>query len=315
MIYDLAIIIPARCEEWVANTVSDILSHSKEKTEVIVILDGGWADPPIPYDERVTVIYHSYSVGQRAATNEGVRLTKAKYVAKCDAHCSFADYFDTTLLNHIQDHQAIVPMMKNLHVFNWVCPSCDYASYQHRLPKNCGNCGNTVGFFKEIVWKAKDSPKAMSYCFDAEPHFQYFSEFNKRPEGKSDITQTMSLQGSFFMLTRQLYNELNICDEYFGGWGSQGIEVACKMWLSGREVVCDHNTWYAHMFRTFGFPWPNDDKQVQLAKVKVRDLFFNNKWPLQTRKLSWLVKKFWPVKGWKDEDLEKLIASENMQDS
>ena len=35
-------------------------------------------------------------------------------------------------------------------------------------------------------------------------------------------------------------------------------------------------------------------------------LFFKNKWEKQVHPLSWLVEKFWPVKGWTDKDLKKL---------
>jgi len=128
-----------------------------------------------------------------------------------------------------------------------------------------------------------------------------------------EITETMSLQGSFFMLTRERYWALKISDEEtFGSWGSQGIEVACKTWLSGGRVVCNRKTWYAHMFRTqggdFGFPYKQDGSKVQAAKKKAREVFFDNKFELQTRPLSWLLEKFWPVPGWTDKQLKELQA-------
>ncbi len=112
------------------------------------------------------------------------------------------------------------------------------------------------------------------------------------------------------MTTREKYWELNLCDENFGSWGSQGIEVAVKTWLSGGSVMVNKNTWYAHMFRTqggdFGFPYPISGKDQEKAKAFARDLFFNNKWDKQIYPLSWLLEKFWPVPGWSDEDLKKL---------
>jgi hypothetical protein len=115
------------------------------------------------------------------------------------------------------------------------------------------------------------------------------------------------------MLTRDKYWELNVCDENFGVWGSQGIEVAVKTWLSGGRVMCNKKTWYAHMFRTqggdFGFPYPIKFSDQEKAKNFARDLFFNNKWDKQVRPLSWLIEKFWPVPGWTDEDLRKLKAN------
>ena len=134
----------------------------------------------------------------------------------------------------------------------------------------------------------------------------------------------MSLQGSCFMMTREKYWELNICDEAFGSWGSQGIEVAVKTWLSGGKVMCNHKTWYAHMFRTkaqngFGFPYPQSGKQIQSAKSKARDIFFNNKWDKAIHPLSWLIERFMPVDvitkegkniGWTPEALAKLKEME-----
>ncbi len=56
----------------------------------------------------------------------------------------------------------------------------------------------------------------------------------KQQEG--DLVETMSLQGSCFMMTRKKYWELDICSEDFNSWGQQGVEVACKTWLSGGKV-------------------------------------------------------------------------------
>lgn len=308
---DLSILIPARNEQFLARTVQDILEHIEAETEIIVVLDGALADPPIPQHPKVTVVYHPESIGQRAATNEAAKLARGKYVMKVDAHCSFDQGFDRKLLErfkHVGDNVTMVPVMKNLHAFDWVCED-GHRRYQG--PSGPCKCGKPTK--QEMVWLAKKSPNSVSYCFDAEPHFQYFGEFTKRAEFKEQlktgVTETMSLQGSCFLLTKERYFALNICDESFGSWGSQGIEVACKTWLSGGRVLVNHHTWYAHLFRTkkdFGFPYPQSGKQVSHAKKHARDLFFRNKWPLQEKPLSWLVEKFWPVKGWTEEDLKAI---------
>ena len=46
--YDLSILIPARNEMFLARTIEDILTNIEGNTEIIAILDGCWADPPIP---------------------------------------------------------------------------------------------------------------------------------------------------------------------------------------------------------------------------------------------------------------------------
>lgn len=300
---DLSILIPSRCEQFLARTVQDILTNAEGETEVIVVLDGAWAEPSIPVDPRVTVLYYPESIGQRAATNQAARLATGKYVMKVDAHCAFDKGFDVKLMADMQDDWCVVPVMRNLWAFDWLCEN---GHRQYQGPSGpCTECGKPT--MMDIVWVAKRSPQSTAYCFDSTPHFQYFGEFKKRPEGQADLTETMSLQGSCFMVTRENYWNLDLCDEAFGSWGSQGIEVACKVWLSGGRVLCNHNTWYAHMFRTqgadFSFPYPQSGKQVEHAKSTARQLFFENRWPKQVRPLSWLVEKFWPVPGWSEEDL------------
>src|SRR3972149_9849922 len=306
---DLSILIPARKEMFLAKTIEDILQNIEGDTEVIAVMDGYWADPPIPQHERVTLIHNPESIGQRAATNQAAKLSKAKYIMKCDAHCAFEKGFDVKMMSEMHDDWTMAPVMKNLHSFDWGCPD-GHRRYQGPSGP-CLECGKDTE--RDVVWIAKRSPNSISYCFDSAPHFQYFGEFSKRPEGQGDITASMSLQGSCWMLTRDKYWKLGICDENFGSWGSQGIEVAVKTWLSGGKVMVNHKTWYAHMFRTqggdFGFPYPISGSDQEKAKRYARDLFFNNNWPKQVLPLSWLVEKFWPVKGWTEEDLVKLKAN------
>lgn len=324
--YDLSILIPSRNEMFISNTVADIIKNKRGNTQVIVGLDGVWAEPGIMDHPDVVVLHVSESRGQRGMTNTLARMSGAKYLAKCDAHCAFDEGFDVKLMEAMKGHDdwTVVPIMRNLWAFDWKCMKCGKRTYQGPTPttKNafdkCADCGNSdVNMFKrKLVWIAKESPQSRSYCFDPEPHFQYFKDFSKRPEGQGDITPTMSLQGSFFMLTRDKYWELNICDEGFGSWGSQGIEVACKTWLSGGQVMVVQNTWYGHMFRTqggdFSFPYRQEQSKVEIAKANARDLFFDGKWEKQKYPVSWLVEKFWPVTPyWTDEDLRKLKEREN----
>lgn len=321
MAKDLSILIPARNEMFLARTIEDILANIEADTEVIAVLDGAWAEPGVPQHERVTVVHLENSIGQRAATNLACKLSQAKYVMKCDAHCSFDKGFDRKMIeafNESGDNVTMVPVMRNLWAFDWKCHHCGWKKYQGPTPEKCENCGKSDKLRRKILWIGKTNPQSTSYCFDSTPHFQYFEDYKHRPQYKQDkeekrLTETMSLQGSCWMLTREKYWELNICDEKFGSWGSQGIEVACKTWLSGGRVLVNHNTWYAHMFRTqggdFGFPYPISGRDQEKAKAYARELFFDNNWDKQTLPLSWLLEKFWPVKGWTEEDFEKLKAN------
>jgi len=229
---------------------------------------------------------------------------------KVDAHCAFDEGFDVKMLRAFErtgDDVCIVPIMRNLWVFDWKCPKCGKREYQDKGDV-CPVCQTKM--YKKMLWIPKTNPESSAYYFSPEPKFGYFGELRQKHKKDTDeLVETMSLQGSCFMCSKEQYLRLNICDEDFGSWGSQGIEVACKFWLSGSRVLTNKGTWYAHLFRTknvFGFPYQLSGRQVQLAKRKARDIFFNQKWEYQVKPLSWLIEKFWPVPEWKAEDLDKL---------
>ena len=321
MKYSLAILIPARNEEFLARTIQDLVDNTSDQTEILIGLDGKWAEPGVIDHPRVTIVYYPESIGQRAMTRRLASITNAKYIAKTDAHCAFDKDFDVKMLEAFKetgDDVTMVPIMRNLHVFDWVCKTCGMRSYQGPEPTECRNeeCSNEPQTFeKDIVWIPKTSPQSTAYRFNKELRFKYFPELRRRQTG--DLVETMSLQGSFFMMTKERYFDLDIDDESLGSWGMQGSSVALKTWLSGGRVICNTRTWYAHLFRTqhgFSFPYPQDGKGQARAIKTVQDVFMNNKWEKQTRPLSWLLEKFWePLKEvgdkeslWGEDDLEQL---------
>jgi len=322
--FNLSILIPARNEMFLARTIQDIIENSEETTEVIALLDGQWADPPIPQNDRVNIIYVNKAIGQRAGANLACRLSKAKYIMKVDAHCSFDKGFDRKMIEAFQqvgDNVTMVPIMRNLWAFDWRCYHnyCGWKSYQGPTPEKCPNCGKSDKIRKKMMWVGKKRPQSVSYCFDSIPHFRYFNEYKRRDEYKkalkeTGLTETMSLQGSSFMCTRERFWELDLGGEELGNWGSQGIQIACSTWLSGGRVLVNHSTWYSHLFRTqgkdFGFPYPLSGRETQRTRDNVKELFWRKGHPKQIHPVSWLVERFWPVLGWSDEDLKKLKETE-----
>lgn len=311
---DLSICIPARNEMFLSRTIEDILSHIEADTEVIAVCDGNWPDPPVEDHPRVTMIYHPESIGQRAATNEAARLSEAKFVMKCDAHCSFDQGFDVKLMADCQYDWTLIPEMRNLHAFDWKCKKCGNQTYQGPYPKECNKCHDSTEFERVMVWQPRAHTRSCHMRFDSDLHFQYWREFKKRPEAKGDLTPTMSLLGACFMMQRDRYWELDGLDEEHGSWGQMGTEIACKTWLSGGQLMCSRKTWFAHMFRTqagFSFPYPQSGKQVRNARRHSRWLWVDGNWPKAKHDLPWLIKKFAPVPDWDiqpDKELSKGIV-------
>ena len=253
MPYDLSVIITSRNEEFLKNTVEDVLKNRRANTEIIVGLDGKWDEPKLVPHSDVTVIYYPESIGQRAMLNQCARLSRAKYLMKLDAHCSWDEGHDLKMLEAFKetgDNVVMVGAMRNLWVYSWKCPECGKKEYQDRVnvcPKNDRH-DHDVTMRKKMMWIAKTNPVSTAYAFTPEPHFVYHSDQKKKQVG--DIVETMSLQGSCWMVTRDKYWELNLCDEEFGSWGSMGIEISCKLWLSGGRVLVNRRTWHSHCFRT-----------------------------------------------------------------
>lgn len=309
--YDLSILIPARNEMFLKNTIEDIIKNKRGKTEILVGLDGEWADPGVPVHDDVTILYYHESIGQRAMTNRLCDLSKAKYVMKVDAHCAFDEGFDVKMIEKMQDNYTMVPVMYNLYGFDWVCPD-GHRRYQG--PSGvCKECGKETK--RDIIWKPRWHKKSTSYRFDKTLHFQYWGDYKKVQATQGDLGETLSLQGSCFMLSREKYHLLNICDEKAGSWGQQGSEVAIKTWLSGGRVLTNMTTWYAHMFRTqggdFGFPYHNPESKIQKAREYFRDLFLNDKWDKAVHPFSWLIEKFRPIPDWHDNNKGIIFFTDN----
>lgn len=320
---DLSILIPSRNEPFLKPTVVNLLSNIEGDTEIIVVSDGQWPLEGLEDNERVTLIKTGEAVGQRAAINTAARLSRAKYVMKIDAHCAVDKGFDVKMLkafDEVGDNVTMVPAMYNLHAFDWRCKKCGNRWYQGPTPTFCHLEGEErkqnhqcdgQEFERVMVWQPRTRRRSEFYRFDTTLHFQYHGARKAHPEAQGDLVETMSLQGSCFMMTRDKYWQLGVCEETFGSWGQQGVEVACKTWLSGGRVLTNKRTWYAHMFRTqggdFGFPYPLSQKQVSKAREYSRELFLYNKWPQQVYPLSWLLDKFAPLPDWHDKKGEEVL--------
>jgi len=310
----LSVIIPARQEMFLQKTIENILKNIEADTEIIAICDGNWPDPPVLDHPRVIVVHHTESIGQRAATNEGARISRAKFIMKVDAHCAFGKGFDRILMEDCQYDWTMIPSQWNLHAFDWKCKACGNLTYQGAKPTVCKKCQSS-DFEMVIVWNDKHT-NTVSWRFDSTMHFQYWRKHYKRPECQGDLIETMSCVGACFLMHRKRFKNLGGMDENHGSWGQYGTELACKTWLSGGRMITSKKTWYAHMFRTgnfkgaFGggssFPYQISSEAQERAKQYSRDLWLNNKWSKQKYPLKWLVDKFSPVPGWEGFDWTKV---------
>ena len=304
---ELSVLIPARQEIFLARTIKDILSHIEGDTEIIAVCDGYWPDPVIEDHPRVHLVHHSVAVGQRQATNEAASLSRSEFIMKCDAHCAFDQGFDVKLIAPYKDGRlgpdvTTIPRMFNLHAFDWKCTKCTFQTYQGPKPTVCPDCHAATPFERVEVWRARTNRRTDFARFDHNLHFQYWKQYERRPEAKPDLADVLCHVGAGWFMPRQRYLDLGGLDEKHGSWGQMGVEISLKSWLSGGRQVVNKNTWYSHMFRTqkdFSFPYPMHGKDQDAARNYSQWLWLGDgNWPLATRKLSWVLEKFAPVPDW-----------------
>lgn len=278
----LSVIIPAKNEIYLEKTILNILDNAGGDIEVIVVLDAWIPDPQIDLkDDRVKFLYFKDGVGQRKGINEGAKIATGNYFMKADAHCAFDKDFDLKLIADCEYKWTVIPRMYNLDIETW----------KPKLRK--------VTDYMYISGPKAEKPFRSMYYTG--------SEYRSKQRQSTLIDDTMGCMGPCFFMHMARFWELGGCDEgHEGGWGQQGIEVALKAWLSGGALKVNKKTWFAHWFRGGGgpgFPYPISGRQVENVRKYSQDLWLNNKWPLQTRKIEWLVQKFKPD-GWDIPSIE-----------
>jgi glycosyltransferase involved in cell wall biosynthesis len=244
----ISIIIPARNEPHLQRTIDDLFAHAETDIEVIVGLDG-WKPKELHAPlSRFLVVYEEKSIGQRAMMNRLAECSTAKYVMKLDAHCSMAQGFDRVMLEDMDGKTIMAPYL---------------------LPLDAD------------TWTVRHQPRHSMYYFDTNLVMQH-GENNEEM-----VNETMCLQGSCFLTTRENYWKWNLCDESLGSWGGQGSELGIKAFLNGGRCVTTKKTYYGHLFRQdeLDFPYERDMAQIRKSQQAIIQKYKN-------KKLAPLIRKF-----------------------
>lgn len=285
----LSVIIPARNEVYLQKTIDNVLENIEGDTEVIAVLDGYWPDPSIKDHPRVTLIHHTEPKGQRQSVNEAARIAKGKYLMKLDAHCAVDRGFDVKLAADYQEGWVVVPRMYNLDIETWTPKKHKKTDYMY------------------IGWQEKDGKLQLRSLYYGG---QQYKDMHRR---KELIDDTMGCMGPCRFMSAQTYWDLGGCDEEHGSWGSEGIEWACKAWLSGGALKVNKKTWFAHWFRGGsgpGFPYHIKQADIDKARNHAENTWLNDKWDKQKRPFKWLLEKFNPP-GWEHYMNQEAAAPEH----
>lgn len=258
-----SIIIAAYKEPFLQRTIEDICVKMGGEIEIIVVLDGYWPNPPIKDNKRVITIHRSERQGMRKAINSAVRISKGKYLFKCDAHCAFDDKIDLKLAEECQPDWVVIPVRYSLNTNDWTRDERKKREFQ---------------YIEKGTLKGRGWP-----------------EYEQRVNGQM-VVDLMTSQGSCWFMHKKWFKIIGWEDDINYGWmGREAQEVCLKTWLSGGRYVLNRKTWYAHWDKPVEhviMKRSEKDKSINYAVD-----FWMNKWKGE-KDLNWLVQKFAPVPSW-----------------
>lgn len=292
---NLSVIIPSRSPEYLQQTIDDLLSKARGTIEVIVVLDGIWPEVPIKHDPRVIVLHHGTvhdSPGMRTSINRGVAVASGKFIMKIDEHCMVDEGFDLKLAADCEENWVVIPRRYRLDPDKWEIiedgrSPIDYMRidypYQRPFDKTCGLHG------------AEDKER-----------------FSERAEFLIDDVMTM--QGSCYFMSRKHWDKTikKLDPENYGQFTQEAQEISNQTWLSGGRVVVNKKTWYAHLHKGtrgkgYGF---STEQYKKHAEMNEKGRIYSIEYWLNTKDFEfdfeWLLKKFWPVKGWPENWKEQI---------
>src|SRR5512139_167282 len=275
----VSVIIPARNERFLHNTVNDLLAHGSD-IEIIVILDGYWPDPPLTDDKRLIVLHRGKPFGMRAAINDSAQIATGKYLIKTDAHCMFAEGFDTVLQADCADNWVVVPRRYRLDADNW-----------------CIN-QERPGFIDHQYICFPDDPN------DFGGPTMTGRDWTERTRSREEIEidELMTWQGSCWFMPKEYFLRIGgLDDELYGTFGKEPQEISFKTWLGEGEMYVNKRTWYAHLHKgsKYGRGYNLNKGELEKGGRAINHwLVFQRAWSRQVRDIRWLIEHFAPVPGW-----------------
>lgn len=202
-------------------------------------------------------------MGKRKLVNQMAKDAKGDFLFILDAHCALSDNWDG--------------LMK------FICGDKDLV-----------NC--TISGIKEKEWETNGGNHYICYLTPELREKWWYHE-------TGSITPTMGLTGCGMLIHKKRFFELGGYFEDTFGFGAEGPEWACKVWLSGgrclvrRDVVC------AHLFRNKA-PYDMSVLNMNKAYDYLNEQVYGKKLPYQNRSIEWLAGKFDPVPGWYGEPIK-----------
>jgi len=273
----VSVIVPARNELFLVQTVNDLLDQATGDVEVIAYLDGYWPDPPLPDRDNLIVIHRTRRAGLRGGVNAGAAVATGDYLMKCDAHCAFAEGYDEVLAADCSDNWIVVPRRYSLDAEEW-------------------------------CRKDKGPIDAMHYFYpylhpdDLGLHGRPWNARRKELESV-DLHPDVTCQGSCWFMSRSHWDRIGPMqiegyETFMGEPQELGFKTQLGPWHGA--IMRNKRTWYAHLHKgkQYGRMYSMSRSERVRGNAYSFDYWWNNRWPERAHDIEWLIDQFPRMPGW-----------------
>jgi glycosyltransferase involved in cell wall biosynthesis len=280
----VSVLIPARNELFLPETVDDVLDNATGDVECIVYLDGYWPDPPLQDRDNLVIIHRTSRLGMRDGVNAMAAVASGDYLMKCDAHCSFAEGYDEELAADCEDNWIVVPRRYSLDAERW-------------------------------CRRDKGPVDAMRYFYPYEHpddlglHGKPWSE-RGRALAHGALHEDITFQGSCWFMSRAHWERLGPMQvEGYGSFMGEPQELGLKTQLGPWHglIVRNKRTWYAHLHKgkQYGRMYSMDKAELKRGNAYSFDFWWHNRWAGRAHDIEWLIDRFPPMPGWPEDWKER----------
>ena len=273
----VSIIIPARNELFLPQTVADLLAKGGD-IEVIAMLDGYWPDPPLADDKRLVVVHRGKALGMRAAINAAAEIATGEYLMKVDAHCMFGEGYDAILQADCEDNWIVLPRRFSLDAEAWQ-PRKEpidamYYFYPYIHPDELGLHGRP--------WMARG-----------------------RERKEILLDEDLTFQGSCWFMHRDHWQRIGPMQEegyetFMGEPQEIGFKTQLGPWRG--KIMRNKKTWYAHLHKgkQYGRMYYMSKSERTRGNSYSFDYWWRNRWAERVIDIEDLLDRWMPLPGWPD---------------
>ena len=264
------IIIPARNEQFLNNTINDVLKNATGDIEVFPVLDG-YTIPYEPVNDlrvKYIVLPNIGTAQKRVGINTAVALAAGDYVMSLDAHCQVGQGFDEILAKDCDADWIVIPRRYKLEPESWTTrPDVAPIDYEYWMFREF-----VKGILKPYRW---DKPERADRMID----------------------DTLTMQASCWFMKKNYFKRMGFMrTDGYTGWGQEDVELVMETWLGGGKVKTNKNTWYSHLFKgkTYGrmYRLPRDQYNES------RDWAYNYWCRENKEKFARVINQFMPIPNW-----------------